>query len=103
MASSYRTIEPCTLGEIIEAARHDGFSITDELLSGGLIVGCGLIHHDERGCYGMCEEEGDDGLIYVCCMGDPEVPGCEMAVDQCDDDDADGVRRELSEIGGGDA
>jgi hypothetical protein len=47
------------------------------------------IHNDGRGCYGMCEEEGDDGLIYVGCMNDPEVPGYKMAVDQCDEDDDD--------------
>jgi hypothetical protein len=80
MANSYRTIEPCTLGEIIEAARDYGFSVTDEVLSDGLLVMCGLIHDDGRGCYDMSEEQAGDGLTYVGCMNDPKVPGYEMAV-----------------------
>jgi hypothetical protein len=82
MANSYRTIEPCTLGEIIEAALEDGFTVTDEVLSDGLLVECGLIHDDGRGCFGMCEEQGGDRLTYVGGMNDPKVPGHEMDVDQ---------------------
>lgn len=89
MANSYLTIEPCALYEIIEAALEDGYTVTHEQKRDGLIVMCGLIHDDGRGCYGMCEEEGDDGWIYVGCMNDPEVPGYKMAVDQCDEDDDD--------------
>ncbi|WP_298128190.1 hypothetical protein [Brevundimonas sp.] len=81
MANSYRTIEPCTLGEIIEAALEDGFTVTDEVLSDGPLVMCGLIHDDGRGCYDMSEEQADDGLTYVGCMHDPKVPGHEMDVD----------------------
>lgn len=82
MANSYRTIEPCTLGEIVEAALEDGFTVTHKKQRDGLIVMCGLIHEDGRGCHGMCEEQGDDGLTYVGCISDPKVPVHEMDVDQ---------------------
>ncbi len=80
MANSYVTIEPCTLGEIIDAALEDGFTVTDEVRSDGLLVECGLIHDDGRGCFGMCEEQGDDGSTHVGCMNHPKVPGYEMGV-----------------------
>ena len=81
MANSYRTIEPCTLDDIVKEARDDGFTLTDELLSDGLLVGCGLIHEDGRGCYCLSEEVGEDDCIYVGCMNDPEVPGHKMEID----------------------
>lgn len=81
MADGYVTIAPCTLDEIVEAALEDGFTVTDEVLSNGRLVMCGLIHDDERGCYGLSEQEGDDGSTYVGSMNDPEVPGHGMHQD----------------------
>ena len=81
MANACVTIEPCTLDEIVKAALADGFTVTDQELRDGLLVMCGLIHEDERGCYGMSEQEGDDGETYVGCMNDPEVPGHRMHQD----------------------
>lgn len=82
MANAYVTNEPCMLEEIIEAALEDGFATTDEVWANGMLKGCGLIHEDGRGCYDMCEQDGDDGWIYVGSMNDPEVPGHEMHPDQ---------------------
>lgn len=83
MASGYVTIEPCTLDEIIDAALEDGFAISDPVYdSSGSLTQCGLIHEDERGCYGLSEQEGDDGWLYVGSMNDPEVPGYKMEQDE---------------------
>lgn len=88
MANGYITIEPCTLGEIVEAALEDGFAISDPVydLSGSLTQ-CGLIHRDERGCYDLSEQEGDDGWIYVVSMNNPEVSNYDMQQEVEDDSD----------------